>query len=397
MIYFVVFVLLIILSFHYDINGKTTNRDQWYLAVLVIFIFVAGLRWRLGTDTVNYLYSFYHKYPTLNDFSFDKYPVGKDPFYVLINSIVKTLGGRFYLVQFIQAAFVNTLIFKYIKKHSNYIFTCALLYYMLPYLGICMEVMRGAMSIVICLYANDYILLEKKWKKGFFLYLIALLFHSQTILLFVLPILFFLRLNKIGVIFLIGAVVVGKLLQDSLGDYLLLLDVEGAIADKAEVYANSDDYSNQKGNLNYFLIFIIPGLIYSILALLYIKKYMPNNNILRFEPMIMLGLVFTMIRMNFEIAYRYIAYYQIYNILIYAEVFNNIVRNIHFSKGLAFFRAVVVFLPFLALSLYPRFKYKYYRYYPYSSVIEKSISKEREKHYNQDPTKIYRHANFDEY
>ena len=111
MIYLIVLFLLIILSLRYDIQGKTKNFVFWYRIVLVVFILIAGLRWRLGVDTPNYLENFYYWHPTLDKFSFSEYGLGKDPFYVLINSIVKTLGGRFYIVQLIQASIVNVLIF----------------------------------------------------------------------------------------------------------------------------------------------------------------------------------------------------------------------------------------------------------------------------------------------
>ena len=87
-----------------------------FLLVEILLILVAGLRYRIGGDTTNYIYSFYHVYPVLEDFSFEDYPIGKDPLYVIINSIVKTLGGRFYVVQLIQSIFVITLTFKYFKK-----------------------------------------------------------------------------------------------------------------------------------------------------------------------------------------------------------------------------------------------------------------------------------------
>ena len=71
MIYFVVLLLLLILTVRYDINGKTEYRDQWYNAVLVILILIAGLRFRLGVDTVNYIYMFYHDFPSLFDIDID--------------------------------------------------------------------------------------------------------------------------------------------------------------------------------------------------------------------------------------------------------------------------------------------------------------------------------------
>ena len=121
MIYLFILILLLCLTLRYDINGKTKYRSQWYIIMLVIFILVAGLRWRLMVDTPNYIERFYHRTPLLKDYSFD---IGKAPFYTLINSIVLTLGGRFYVVQLIEASFVNILVFKYFKRHSKYIFTC---------------------------------------------------------------------------------------------------------------------------------------------------------------------------------------------------------------------------------------------------------------------------------
>ena len=181
MIYLLVIVLLICLSLRYDINGKTKYRDFWYLMMLVVFILIAGLRWRLMVDTPNYIYNFYHVYPSLENFSFEDYPIGKDPFYVLINSLVISLGGRFYVVQLIEATVVNVLVFKYIKRHSSYLFTCLFFYAIMCYMGYSMETMRASLSVVICLYANDYIL-DKKWIKGYILLFLALMFHAQTIL-----------------------------------------------------------------------------------------------------------------------------------------------------------------------------------------------------------------------
>ena len=172
--------------------------------MLFVFILLSGLRWRLGVDTTGYLYNFYHEYPTLNKFSLEDYSLFSSPLFVLLNSFVLTLGGRFYVVQLIHASFVNILIFKYIKKHTQYLFICLFFYAVVAYSKYNMEIMKGSMSIVICLFANDYIL-EKKWVKGYILYFIALLFHAQTILLFFIPFLFSLRLNIKGLLVLICA------------------------------------------------------------------------------------------------------------------------------------------------------------------------------------------------
>ena len=128
MIYLSVLFILLYFSFYYDINGKTKGRNFFYRFMLLLFILIAGFRWRLGVDTPNYLYNFYHYIPTLDKFSFTDYSIGQSPFFVLMNSLVKSCGGRFYIVQLIHATIVNVLVFRYIKRHSSFIFTSVFFY-----------------------------------------------------------------------------------------------------------------------------------------------------------------------------------------------------------------------------------------------------------------------------
>lgn len=379
MIYLVVVFVLLVLAIHYDINGKTINRDFWYRLMLLTFILIAGLRWRLGLDTPNYLGYFYHNYPPLSEFSFENYTISNHPLYVLINSAIISLGGRFFVVQLIQSSIVNILIFKYIRKHSSYIFTCIFFYFTCYcYTEFNMEIMKGGISIVICLFAFDYIL-EKKILKGFALLVLALLFHVQTLILFVLPIFFFLRLNKTGVIFIIGAFVLGYCLQLLLGEYVFLLEnLEENVADKAEGYAESDKYGNQIHNWKYISVFFLPWAIYSLLSLLYMKKRDAQNSLLRIEPIAIIGIMFIMIQLNFQIAYRFVDYFRIHFLLLFTELFYGLAKdNRLLSRSVAYVRAFVVFVPLFFMIFFNNYLRRV-QYYPYSSVIERTIDKHRE-------------------
>lgn len=387
MIYCAILFLLVCLSLQYDINGTKKGREIWYGFMLVVFILLAGLRWRVGIDTPPYLYGFFHEYPTLDKFSLKDYPIGKDPLFALINSIVKTLGGRFYFVQLIQATAVNALIFRFIQKHSKYIFTCLLFYALTCYTTYNMEIMRGGLSIVICLFANDYVL-EKKWIKAYLLYILALLFHAQTILLLFLPLLTSLKFNKYGVVWLCVAFFAGMLLMDFLGDYLFLLDGDSSISRKISSYSRSEKYGGQGGNINFYITQIIPILFYVLFSFLHIKKRYPGSHILRYEPFIVLGVMFILIRLNVEIAYRYVDYFKIYFVLFFAEVFMKMIEG-NRLKGMrrAVLNSCIIFIPFILVF----FLYNYVlsenslRYTPYSSVIERTISTKREAMY-QDLT-----------
>lgn len=397
MIYIAVLILLLLLSIYYDINGKIKGKKFWYRFMLVVFILIAGLRWRLGIDTPNYIMHFYYDYPTLDDFSFEDYGLGKDPLFALINSVAKTFGGRFYIVQLIQATIVNTLIFKYIKKHSKYIFTCILFYFASFYSEYNMEIMRGSLSIVICLFANDYIL-DKKWLKGYLLYFLALMFHLQTLILFVLPLLFFMRLNKTGIAILVGAFLVAGILNILIGDYLSLLEKVSEVgANKAENYMSSG-YGEQSHNLKYIIVMYIPDIFYSILSLYYIKKKDSHNPLLKLEPLLLLGVMFMIMRLNLAIAYRFVDYYRVYFLLFESELLISLLKkgNYRLDKAVICARTLIIFVP---LFFYIGFE-KYRRcpqYFPYSSVIERKIDKDRELFYHNRASHPRPTANYNEY
>ena len=391
MVYLVVVFLLLLLSLIYDINGKVKYRDFFFNVMLLIFILVAGLRWRIGVDTPNYLGAFYHVYPTIYKFTFDDYGLFNSPFFVLLNSLVKTLGGRFYIVQLIHATIVNVLIFKYIKRHSSYIFTCLFFYSFICNATYNFETMRASISIVICLYANDYIL-NKKWWKGYMLYVLALLFHPQTIVLFILPLFFFLKCNKWGLLFLAFSFFIGVIIADLLKDYMFLLEGEDALEDKVGNYTNSEQYGTGGGFLHLIVFFALPT-IYLLVPLIYLKKIKCSNNVDIIEPFIFLGLSFIMIRTNFEIAYRYVDCFKIYFVILYSELFVQLIKN---SKKmdflLSYVRSFVILFPIIFFHLI----YTYvsdsmnFRYYPYNSVFERNINaKQQLKFNNVKSTKFY--------
>lgn len=399
MIYIITIIILLLLSFRYDINGKTKNKDFWYNVMLVVFILIAGLRWRLGVDTPNYLGDFYHRYPTFEDFSFDDYGIVKSPFFVLINSIVKSFGGRFYIVQLIQATIVNVLVFKYIKRHSAYIFTCLFFYSFICYFTYNMETMRAGVSIVICLFANDYIL-DKKWLKGYFLYILALMFHPQTIVMFVMPLMFFMRFDKKGIIVLIMAFFVGRILSEVLQDYLFLFEGDDALERKATMYVDSEKYGEQGGNLNFYIAQIFFPIMFLLFSLLYIKKDNPNSKILKLEPFLMIGITFIIIRASLNIAYRFVDVYKLYFVLFYSELFVTlIVKAKKLDKAVAYARSFAILFPIIFFYLIYTYKdnQKGHRYIPYNSIFERSVNKDQQKKYNKVNSTNYPYIKRNEY
>ena len=369
MIYLIILILLLYFSYFYDIKGCSPKKNQMYIVVQILLILVAGLRYRIGSDTTSYIDSFYHEYPTLDAFSWEEYPIGKDPLYVLINAFVKTVGGRFYMVQLIQSTFVIVLVFKYIKKHSSYIFTCSFFYFILCFFSYNIEIMRGAMSIVVCLFANDYIL-KNKWIKGYLLYFVSILFHAQALIMLLIPLFKMLKMNKTGIVVLAVAYFAGIIIQSGFGDFADLIAINDSLNYKVARYAGSEKYSQAGGNMNFMLVFVLPWLFYSISSLYYVRKSRCNTSLQELESFVMIGIVFLMIQMNFQIAFRFVDYFRVYFVLFMSEMFIHLTKSHkNISLNLAYTRTWIIFLPFFLLIGYQFYVNYSFRFFPYSSLV----------------------------
>lgn len=383
MIYQIVIIILLIFVLRYDINGKTRYRNECYLAMLVVFILIAGLRYRLGVDTTRYLTRFYYETPKLNELTWDDFELGSDPLYTLLNSVVLTLGGKFYMVQLLHAFFVNTLIFKYIKKHTDAIFISIFIFFIWQYALINMEEMRASMSLAVCLFANDY-MLEKKWVKGLLLYVIGCLFHASTIIVMVMPLFFFLRLNKLGFLVLLGAFFFSFVIQSYLSDYISLIEINDEIDAKTQGYADNEEFMKTNRNVFGYLSLII-SCGYSVLSLWYMKIGKFDTRLLKIEPQIMVYLIFAVMYIGLPIAYRFSRFYIVYNIMFVAEfmVYLFKKREPRIGQYIVYTKALIIMFPFFFLIYKGRSAEKtWVRYHPYSSIFDQKLDEKRERAYS---------------
>lgn len=376
MIYFLIIIWLAFLSYHFDIKGRTKNYKIWYYSVLIVLILLSGLRYRIGSDTPNYIDRFYHSYPSLENYSLNDYPIGNDPLYVLINSVVISIGGRFFILQLLQASFVIILIFNYIKKHCQFVFTCALVYFIMCYVQFNFEIMRASMSIAVSLYANDYAL-KKKWTKAYLLYFTAILFHIQAIFLTLVPLFLFLRLNRKGYLLLLVAFLGGLIVQRTFGALIELISFAEQVQTKGLSYADNEVYNNSGGNINFYIVHIFPALFYTLFSIRYIRKHCCSDKLLKLEPLAILGLIFLLIQMNIQIVSRYVDCFAIYMVMFIADCAVMLARRSKRQIHLATLNCALIFFPLVSLTIY-QYKWCYERLIPYNSVINRKIDKARE-------------------
>lgn len=391
MIYFIILLVLILLTYKYDILGKERNVILWYRIMLVVFILLAGLRWRVGGDTPNYLFDYYYLTPdiwhcTYEDFFF------REPLFSLLNILAKSLHLKFYAVQIAQAFIVNYLIFKYIKKSTIYPFASLALYFAWMYVFINFEEMRAGISVAISLFANDYIV-NRKWGKGIFLYVLATLFHYSSIVLIFTSVLSFIKFDKYIWLFLIVSVLLGNVIQQSLGDYLFLFESDDQVYSRMQYYSTNDDFTSQNLNWKGFVGLKMPYILYSLFSFYYIKKHSKAQCaqcVLKLQPFVLMGLMWMMISIPIPICSRYTRFFEIYFVLFFSYAFIELIkRNVKTMKSLSYIRAFLLYLPLFFLIGRGYFSMQtvmvatpyvtYHKYIPYRSIFSKGDNREFEK------------------
>lgn len=385
--YLFVILLTLYLAYHYDYRGYNKNKDVWYRVLFAIIVFLIGFRYRIGLDTVTYLGIFYdERTPLLNEISIDTLEDSlMEPGYMLVTSLVKTLFGRFYVVQLLHAIFVTGLIFNYFKKHTRYIFTCVLIFIIWRILSYETEEMRASIAIVICLYANDYAI-QRKWLKCIVLILIAFSFHISAFVLLFTPFTTFLRFNRWGFLMLAGSLVAGFVILELFGDLMELFDITSQMESRANGYAIKDMSESSK-NIYGILSALITYLLYTLISVKYLKKHKPSGDILKLQSNILLGLMFVFISFPVYIFYRFVHFYEVYFMILYSELIITYLQNNRSSPiiKLSYFAPFFFLIVYSYWSVVPYNKNlrTYMRYYPYNSIFFQDRNKNTEKLFSE--------------
>ena len=261
------------------------------------------------------------------------------------------------------------------------------------------EVMREACAVSMFLLSWKY-LVERKWVKYYLLCTAAFLFHSSAVLLFFLPLLKLLKLerfvslNRWTFVFLILILLLGFFIQQYFFDSLTLIAFTSRIENKIVAYSNSSlsgSIFNIKGILSTAIMYVF----YPLMSLYFLKKKYSLSNI-SYEPMVLLCCIFALLMIPIALLYRYNNYFMLFAIIAISDWAYS--DRIHLPKriclrnlGFAFW--ILLFLPLFFLKIYAYFPtvgntqyQEYMRYYPYSSIFSRSINSDREKLF------IYYHA-----
>ena len=194
--YSVIFIFLCFCTYYYDVLGRVKNRGLSYWLIFISLILLAGLRYRVGGDTLSY-FDDYPTFPAFSEFaSTDFSLLPYELFFYVLVAIAKLFGDDFFYFQLLHAFIVNIVVFSFLRRYVKYRFAGVLLYYLLVYFYFNMEIMRESLAICFFLLSVKY-LIAKKYVPYYLICCVSLFFHLSATFLLILPILYsLLRKNR---------------------------------------------------------------------------------------------------------------------------------------------------------------------------------------------------------
>lgn len=186
MVYLSLILLCAVFVYVFDVKKVRKYRREAYFSLFCFGVLIAGCRHYVGGDTIRYM-RYFESYPLIQDIFTSVGVEHFNPLWVLLSSIVKTIYDNFVFFQFIHAIIVNGVIFYFFKKNTTHIFSACLVYYIYFFLYYNTEILRESLSVCLFLLSIPFYE-KKKWWKFYIMCTLALLFHTSSIILYLLPI-----------------------------------------------------------------------------------------------------------------------------------------------------------------------------------------------------------------
>lgn len=395
------FLVLVLLGliYHYDYRDHLTGRKVWYFGIMIYMILLAGLRYRLGNDTVAYSMS-YNDYPDIfnywdYDFTTEKFGRG----YLLVNAIARTISDNFVAMQMILAIFVNTVIFRFFYKNTNKIFTAAFLYFLFSFFGLNMEVLREACAVSMFLIGWEFFW-RHKWVKYYICIVIGILFHPSVMFTLILPLFTMKFFHKFFTVswlsfgIAVGLFFVGFILTSKFFDIIRLIGIA-----TLDSYADSYEYSSfaEGKNFNFVgsAVFMLRNLLYPFAIGWLIAKKKIINKKLEDETyarslmvMFIMYIYISSLSISLVILYRFNSYLSLFFILTFSEALFHKLKFFRKVYCLSYSLWFVLIFPMLFLQVRGLFEPVgranepfIIRVYPYSNVINPELNDRREALY----------------
>lgn len=374
MIYFIVLFCVMFLLIQYDVLKEKRGFIFFYIVTLLAFVLLAGLRYRVGLDSIHYYY-IHQTMPEWSELSTFDFSASRYGFlWIVFSAFCKLFSNDYYFLQFIHALIINCIYFVFIYKFTKYRFTALFLYFILGFLYFNTEILRESLAVAVFLFAIPAFY-KKKWIQYYIIAMISILIHSSAIVVFLFPLVYRIKLNKYFIISLVGGFLVCIVLWHNLdafiGKLFFISDIEG------QVYA----YIERGYNLRGIVFALLRHVVMPVVFIAYARK---NNFIINHVPFLWLYILFGIFSVfNAVIFERFQNYIFFLFILFLVDFFAQLYKQKHqirMAKILFFFFILIAptVFQYLRSEHMPGSRF-YQRYFPYRSILNKQRSEERER------------------
>lgn len=364
---FIVLGFTLCLDYVYDIP---LLKKVLYLALIVFFILLAGLRWKTGTDWNTY-YIFFKRSGTFNTLHYEKtMEVG----YRYLNFAIRNTLHTFTAFLLVCAVLIISLKAYYIKKNIPLFFLGLFLYY--AYFFADIFFVRQSLAISLTLISTRYII-KRKFFHFLALVLLATSIHTAAVVFIVAYWIYPLRIPGylffvlIGISFLFMLAGTDVMLVNGL---LKILGIKGLLAEKLMYYMEQGSSATFGSGVDRLAVLILGGLKRIVIfpVFLLARKWMPDGKQVEYRGIINLclaGACLYFLLGNFAALQRSSTYFAFYEILAIAMIVYALRGKIH---------AIV---PYTLVIVYAFTKFYYgfaaYKdlYVPYYSIFSKHIGR----------------------
>ena len=368
-----------------------------YWGFFVVLVLIAGLRYRIGTDSVVYEND-YVDFPTLWELGKFKFSSTRfEPGFVVFASIPKSISPDFILLQFFQSIVVNLVIFWFIQKNTSHRFLALSLYFIALFLNLNTQVMREALAVCAFLLAWPSFR-DGKWLWYYLLCILATTLHTSALITLLLPIMCIpgikqaFRLGWRTIVISCVILAIGFFISVHFKDFFTLLAVNDRMAERAHEYGSdawSGNVLNPIGMITLFLQFCF----YPLVAIFFMRyKYknlgdrIQQKKFERLEAMVLIGVYFSLLSIPMFIMARYFNYFGMFGFVLIASLVSD---RVYYKKKKFKLKPVywvIILLPLYGLIFNSYFApanksgtlKAYMRYYPYNSRFDPEMYRDRE-------------------
>ena len=380
-VYTILLFLLLFGCFHFDYRKNTVLKSFYFFAIFIFCTLMTGLRYRVGGDALAYE-DYFSSYPDLRSYMYflnhDNEYFGYQPLYLLFVAACKSISPDYYFYQFLHSVVFNSVFFWFINRYSKYKFTTVLICYVfLLYFYLGYEIQREIFAICCFLIAYKYFL-KNRWLPYYLMCIMAFTFHISAIFLFILP---FFKLIKFTKRFLVISLIISVPLLFS---KLLFIDLLKVILITDSMQKKGEAYSELDFSILGILFFYFIRVIVFIPFLFYYSKNRSkeNNYDWMFASLLWMSIL-SQVMVGFDRVNNYIYLPFVIFIADLAYTNKNNFRFL-FGKRLVILSAFLFIFSIIGVKLLVANignRYYYYSvYFPYESIFDKKITRERERY-----------------